>query len=173
MEGVNEVGGVVAVCGASGPWSWPRGPIEIRTIRRITDAPTGPVTTVMRRPSSSSSPPPPPLDSMMTIARAPVQPGWGNAPNRGRHTTGPDDPMVRCRGLRAPSAGMPAGQLKGTGSLQHARAWRAQRLWWCGGRDWATVVPATTTTTIVAWAGDRVHQGHDQVGKFSSMHLTD
>jgi hypothetical protein len=47
--------GVDLVCGASGPWGWPRGPTEMRVIRRITDAPTSPVTIVMRHSSSSSS----------------------------------------------------------------------------------------------------------------------
>jgi hypothetical protein len=53
-DGVDEVGGVVAVRGASGPWGWPRGPMEIHVIWRITGAP-GPVITVMRRGSLSSS----------------------------------------------------------------------------------------------------------------------
>jgi hypothetical protein len=44
-EGVSEVGGVVAVLGASSPWGQPRGPIEILAIWRIVGAPTGPVTT--------------------------------------------------------------------------------------------------------------------------------
>jgi hypothetical protein len=56
-EVIGEVGGVVAVRGASGPWGRPLGPMEMRVIRRITGAPMGPMTTKMRR-SSSSSPPP-------------------------------------------------------------------------------------------------------------------
>jgi hypothetical protein len=54
-DGVGEVGDVVAVRSASGPWGWPRGSMEIRVIRRVAGAPTRPVTTVMRRASSSSS----------------------------------------------------------------------------------------------------------------------
>jgi hypothetical protein len=56
-EEVGEVDGVVAVRGASDPWGQPRGPMEMRAIRRITDASTGPVTTEMQRLSFSSSPP--------------------------------------------------------------------------------------------------------------------
>jgi hypothetical protein len=55
-DGVSEVGGVVAVCGVSDPWGRPHGPMEMRTVRRITGASTGLVTTVMRRSSSSSYP---------------------------------------------------------------------------------------------------------------------
>jgi hypothetical protein len=44
-EGVGEVGGVVVVFGASGPWGRPLGPMEMHAIRRITGAPTRPVTT--------------------------------------------------------------------------------------------------------------------------------
>jgi hypothetical protein len=40
-EVVGEVGGVVTVCGASGPWGRPRGPMEMRVVQRIDDAPTG------------------------------------------------------------------------------------------------------------------------------------
>jgi hypothetical protein len=68
---------MVAVRGGSGPRGRPRGPIEMRAICRIADAPTGPVTTEMQR-SSSSSPPP---DGLMTKGHGPVQPSWGN-PNR-------------------------------------------------------------------------------------------
>jgi hypothetical protein len=57
-EGVSEVDGLVAVHGASGPWGQPHGPMEMRVIRRIAGAPTGPTTTKMRRSSSSSSSPP-------------------------------------------------------------------------------------------------------------------
>jgi hypothetical protein len=40
-------------------------------------------------------------------------------------------------------------------------------------QDRARVAPATTTTVAaVSWADDRVQQGQDQVGKFSSRHLT-
>jgi hypothetical protein len=61
-----------------------------------------------------------PPDGWMMKACVPVQPGWGKTTNRGRHTTDPDDPMERYRGLRAPSTGMPIGQEKGTGaSLTH------------------------------------------------------
>jgi hypothetical protein len=56
-EGVGEVGGVVSVRCASGPWGQPRGPTEMRAIWRIASAPMGLVTTMMRRSSSSSSPP--------------------------------------------------------------------------------------------------------------------
>jgi hypothetical protein len=56
-DAVGEVGSMVAVCGANGPWDWPRGPTVMRVVRRIIGAPTGPVTTVMWRSSSSSSPP--------------------------------------------------------------------------------------------------------------------
>jgi hypothetical protein len=31
-EGVGEVGGVVVILGASGPWGWPRGSMEMRTV---------------------------------------------------------------------------------------------------------------------------------------------
>jgi hypothetical protein len=55
-DSVSEVGGVVAVCGVSDPWGRPHGPMEMRTIRRITGASTGMVTTVMRHSSSSSYP---------------------------------------------------------------------------------------------------------------------
>jgi hypothetical protein len=54
-EGVGEVGGVVAVLGASGPWGRPRGLMKMHAVRRITGAPTGPVTTEIWRSSSSSS----------------------------------------------------------------------------------------------------------------------
>jgi hypothetical protein len=54
-EGVGEVGSVVMVRGASGPWGRPRGPMEMCAVRRIADASVGPVTTKMR-PSSPSSP---------------------------------------------------------------------------------------------------------------------
>jgi hypothetical protein len=57
VRGVGEVGGVISVRGASGPWGQPRGPTEMRAVRRIVGAPTGPMTTMMRRSSSSSSPP--------------------------------------------------------------------------------------------------------------------
>jgi hypothetical protein len=50
------------------------------------------------------------------MARAPVQPGWGRAPNRGQHTAGLDDPTVRHLGLRAPSVGTLASWGKGTGA---------------------------------------------------------
>jgi hypothetical protein len=75
-DGVGEVGGVVSSCGASGPWGRPHGPMEIRVVRHITSAPTGPMTTLMSRASSSSSPPPPPppSDDPMTMACASVQP---------------------------------------------------------------------------------------------------
>jgi hypothetical protein len=90
-----EVDDVVAVLGANGPWGRPHGPMEMHVVRRITDAPTGLVTTEMRHSSSSSSPPSSSLDGPMVRAR-------------GRHTTDPDDPKERHRGPRAPSAGMPA-----------------------------------------------------------------
>jgi hypothetical protein len=51
----------------------------------------------------------------MTKSHGPVQPDWGN-PNRGQHTTLPDNPLDGCRGLRAPSVGTLAGQGKGTGA---------------------------------------------------------
>jgi hypothetical protein len=44
-EGVDELGGVVAVHGANSPWGQPLGPIEIRAVRCITDGPTWPATT--------------------------------------------------------------------------------------------------------------------------------
>jgi hypothetical protein len=44
-EGVGEVGGVVVVCGASGPWGWSHGPMEIHVVRCIVGVRTGPVTT--------------------------------------------------------------------------------------------------------------------------------
>jgi hypothetical protein len=47
-EGVGEVGGVVTVHGASGPLGRPRGPMEMCAVHRITGAPMGPVTVVMR-----------------------------------------------------------------------------------------------------------------------------
>jgi hypothetical protein len=56
-EGVGEVGGLVVVLGANGPWGRPRGPMEMRAVRRIASAPTGPTITEMQRSSSSSSPP--------------------------------------------------------------------------------------------------------------------
>jgi hypothetical protein len=40
---------------------------------------------------------------------------WCN-PNRGWHTTVPDDPMLRHRGLRTPSTGTLVGRGKGTGA---------------------------------------------------------
>jgi hypothetical protein len=48
-KGVGEVGSVVVVHGASGPWGQPREPMEMCVVRRIAGAPTGPVTTEMRR----------------------------------------------------------------------------------------------------------------------------
>jgi hypothetical protein len=57
-EGVGEVGGMVAVLRASGPWGRPLGPMEMRVVQRIAGAPTGPVTTEIWRSSSSSSSPP-------------------------------------------------------------------------------------------------------------------
>jgi hypothetical protein len=45
-DGVSEVDGMV-VHGASGPWGWPYGPMEILTVWQIADTPTRPVTTVM------------------------------------------------------------------------------------------------------------------------------
>jgi hypothetical protein len=51
----------------------------------------------------------------MMRALGPVQPGWGN-PNRGRHMVCPGDPMERHQGSRAPSAGKPADQGRGTGA---------------------------------------------------------
>jgi hypothetical protein len=56
-EGVGEVGSVVVVCGASGPWSRPCGLMDMCAIRCITDAPMEPMTTEIRCLSSSSSPP--------------------------------------------------------------------------------------------------------------------
>jgi hypothetical protein len=53
-EGVGEVGSVVMVRGASGPWGRPREPMEMCAIRRIAGALVGPVTTKMRRSSPSS-----------------------------------------------------------------------------------------------------------------------
>jgi hypothetical protein len=52
---VGEGGSDGSVRGASGPWGQPRGLMEMRAIRQVAGAPTGPVTTVMRRSSSSSS----------------------------------------------------------------------------------------------------------------------
>jgi hypothetical protein len=49
----------------------------------------------------------------MTKAHVPVQPGWGKAPNRIRHMTDLDNPAVRRRGPRAPSAGMAAVRIDG------------------------------------------------------------
>jgi hypothetical protein len=40
-DSVDEVGDVVPVCGASGPWGRPHGPMEIRAARHIAGAPTG------------------------------------------------------------------------------------------------------------------------------------
>jgi hypothetical protein len=51
----------------------------------------------------------------MTKGHGPVQPGWDN-PNRGRHTTHPDDPLDGRQGPRAPTAGSLAGRGKGTGA---------------------------------------------------------
>jgi hypothetical protein len=52
----------------------------------------------------------------MMKARGLVQPSLGTAPNCGQHTAGPDNPMERCRGPRALSAGTLAGWGKGTGA---------------------------------------------------------
>jgi hypothetical protein len=40
-EGVDELGGMVEVRGASGPWGRPLGPMEIHAVRRIIGGPTG------------------------------------------------------------------------------------------------------------------------------------
>jgi hypothetical protein len=80
--------------------------------------------------------------------------------------------MERRQGLRVPSADTLTNRGKGTGAVptHEGVAWpqadaRVQ------GR--AMVAPATTTTVAaVSWADDRVQQGQDQVGKFSSRHLT-
>jgi hypothetical protein len=34
-KGVGEVGSVVVILGANGPWGQPRGPMEMRAVRRI------------------------------------------------------------------------------------------------------------------------------------------
>jgi hypothetical protein len=51
----------------------------------------------------------------MMMGHGPVQPGWDN-PNCGWHTARPDDPLDGHRGSRAPTAGSPVGQGKGTGA---------------------------------------------------------
>jgi hypothetical protein len=56
-EGVGEVGGVVVVRGASGPWGGPCGPMEMPAVRCIIGSPTGSVTTEIQHSLSSSSPP--------------------------------------------------------------------------------------------------------------------
>jgi hypothetical protein len=55
-KGVGEVGSVVVVHGASGPWGQSREPMEMCVVRCITGAPTGPVTTEMQHLPSSSPP---------------------------------------------------------------------------------------------------------------------
>jgi hypothetical protein len=56
VDEVGEGGGDGSVRGASGPWGRPLGPMVMRAIRRVTNAPTGPVTTVIRHSSASSLP---------------------------------------------------------------------------------------------------------------------
>jgi hypothetical protein len=121
-----EVDDVVAVLGANGPWGRPHGPMEMHAVRRITDAPTGLVTTEMRHSSSSSSPPSSSLDGPMVRAR-------------GRHTTDPMTPRrgVGVRGLHRPVCRLIRG--RGRGPLQHVMVWRGRRRrWWWGCR--ATIV---------------------------------
>jgi hypothetical protein len=167
-DGVGEVGGMVVVCGTSGPWGQPRGLTEMRVIRRITGAPMGLVTTMIRHSSFSSSSPSSSPDGLITKARGPMQLSWGIAPSRGWHTAGPNDPMERRRGSRDPSTGMPPGRGKGTGPLQHSAVWRSRRRywWWCRGEDQVIVAPATmTTASAVAWGGDRVKQCQNKISK--------
>jgi hypothetical protein len=57
-EGVVEVGGVVAVRGASGPWGPPLRPMKMHAVRHIAGAPMGLMTTEIWCSSSSSSPSP-------------------------------------------------------------------------------------------------------------------
>jgi hypothetical protein len=57
-EGVVEVGGVVAVRGASGPWGPPLRPMKMHAVRHIPGAPMGLMTTEIWCSSSSSSPSP-------------------------------------------------------------------------------------------------------------------
>jgi hypothetical protein len=83
-----------------------------------------------------------PLDSLMTRARALVQPGWGKAPNRGQHMISPDDPMEWHWCPRAPSTSKSAGQGKGTGASPT-----------CGVMAWPK------TTTVVVWVERLVDDG--------------
>jgi hypothetical protein len=167
---VGEVGGVVSVYGASGPWGRPRGPMEMCAVQRITGAPMGPETTVMRHSSSSSSLPSSSLDGSMTRALGLVQLGWGN-PNCGWHTTSPGDPMERRRGPRAPSDGKPIGQGKGTGTspTHDSVAWpKAAVVVVVQGRVWAVVAPSSMATmAAVAWRCNCMNQCKDQIGKSS------
>jgi hypothetical protein len=61
------------------------------------------------------------------------------------------------------------GVAKGCGGRGGAEAWPKAVVVQRQGPSGAT----TMIAAVVAWANDRVQQGQDQVGKFSSRHLTD
>jgi hypothetical protein len=88
------------------------------------------------------------------MGHGPVQPSWDN-PNCGWHTAHPDDPLDGHQGLRASTAGSPAGRGKGMGATPtlYGVAW-----WWWRCRSNRHVVVAPTITVIVtvavAWASD-------------------
>jgi hypothetical protein len=88
------------------------------------------------------------------------------APNCGRHTTGPIDPMERHQGSRVPSTGTPTGQGKGIGasptpvSVERPKAMMVEA-WVQGLGDVA--LATTTIVAAVAWAGDGVLQSQDQI----------
>jgi hypothetical protein len=72
------------------------------------------------------------------------------------------DPMERRQILRVPSAGKPADQGRGRGTLQHTMVWRGRRrrlLWWCWcrGEDLAAVAPTT-----MAVVGRQLHAAEQE-----------
>jgi hypothetical protein len=100
--------------------------------------------------------PPPPPNCLMTKARGLVQPSWGTTPNRVRHTAGLGDHIERRRGLRAPSAGTPAGQGMGAApTLNDVAQPKAtvvvgmQGRRSCGGGTDHTVAPRVTVPLIL------------------------
>jgi hypothetical protein len=154
---------LVAVLGASDPWGRPLGPMEMRVVRCITGAPTGSVTTEICRSSSSSSPSPSP-DGPMTMGHGPMQPGWDN-PNRGWHTTRPDDPFDGRWGPRKRSIHRPVGGM-GRGQLQHSPVWRGRRRrwWWICRDNRLTTVALVSTVTATTWASDLMQERIDDIG---------
>jgi hypothetical protein len=161
-EGVSKAGGMV-VLGAICPLDRPHGPTVFLTGRRVRGPWTGLVSTRICR-GSSSSPFASPSWSCdedpivgATKAWAPTVDGIQMAS------------MTSWRGVVVQGLSQPIGG-RWQGPLQHPRSgWRRRRLWWC--RGWATVAPATTTTVAsVAWIGDSLQQGYNQLGEFPLRH---